>query len=70
MGLMLIPPDVTAAASLTRLLKQRPDIRAPVAASPTGELGLKVGQAHMIRPAFGVDNESKAGGFPGRTFHV
>jgi hypothetical protein len=34
----------------------RSNSSAEMAASPTGELGLKVGQAHMIRPALGADD--------------
>ena len=39
------------------LVAQRPDIGAAVATNLTGELGLEVGQEHMIRPARGVNHD-------------
>ena len=43
-----------------RLLESRPDIGAAVAACSTNKLRLKIGQAHMIRPALSVDERVSA----------
>ena len=40
-----------------RWLEERPDISSSMAASSTNELWLKIGEAHIIRPALGVDDD-------------
>jgi len=38
-------------------LEVRPDVGAPMAANPAGKVGLKVRQAHTIRPAYRVNHD-------------